>query len=274
MLSALLSSVLAFAPATVSPGERVLVLEPVASAASERDRERLSDAMTTRLAALGVAIVDGDVRSAARACRSQVCLDRTASAHGITHWARAEITGDDRDYRVRVVVGRFGGEDRSVTSDAECLICGMVELGDSVAQRTEAAWQALAVREHAESSSVPKVVVAHPTRERPRDGARASAMQPAGIALLAAGSASVVGGAVLLGIDGREIRSRCSPANTDADGDCRYVHDTKAGGIALVTVGIVSAAAGITLVSIDRHRHKTELRARLGYNRIVLEGRF
>jgi hypothetical protein len=107
-----------------------------------------------------------------------------------------------------------------------------------------------------------------------RDRGTKSALRPSGIALLALGSASVVGGAVLLGIDGQDVRRRCDGQNLDAQGDCRFVHETKAGGIAMLTGGILAAAGGITLVSIDRKRRRADVRLRLGYNRIVLLGRF
>ena len=37
---------------------------------------------------------------------------------------------------------------------------------------------------------------------------------------------------------------------------------------------LLAAAGGITLMSIDRRRRRTDLRARLGFNRIVISGRF
>lgn len=111
----------------------------------------------------------------------------------------------------------------------------------------------------------------------PRDRGKVDVLRPTGLALLAAGSASAISGAVLMGLDGREMRRRCAAGDAQTvgdDGDCRFVHDTMTPGIAALGGGILAVAGGITILSIERRHRKAVVRARLGYNRIVISGRF
>ncbi|HWB80441.1 MAG TPA: hypothetical protein VG755_36000 [Nannocystaceae bacterium] len=251
--------------------QRVLVLETTAPSIATADREQLEQRIADVLHAGEVRTAESAARQAARACETQVCLQRTAIANGITHWMRAEITGDDRDYRVRVTAGRIGDSTALAESAGECTICGMDDLAAALEARTVSVRDALT----GESVARPRTTWRRPVGPEPlRDRGPKSALRPTGIALLALGSASVVGGAVLLGIDGQDVRRRCDTQNLDAQGDCRFVHETQAGGIAMLTGGIVAAAGGITLISIDRKRRRADVRMRLGYNRIVLLGRF
>lgn len=106
---------------------------------------------------------------------------------------------------------------------------------------------------------------------------RVDIMRPTAIALLAAGSVSAIGGAVLLGFHGRDNRRRCAdddPRNLDSSGDCRFVHQTLGPSLAMLGGGVLAVAGGITLLSIERRHRRAVVRARLGYNRIVISGRF
>jgi hypothetical protein len=94
---------------------------------------------------------------------------------------------------------------------------------------------------------------------------------------IALGSAGLVAGSTLIALHGREHRSRCNdagPSDIDADGDCRFVHRTRGGGIALVVGGAVAAASGIALLVIDSRVRRTELSLRVGLRGPVLAGRF
>lgn len=251
--------------------ERVLVLATTAPSIATADREHLEQRMVDVLHAGEVRTADAAARKAARACETQVCLQRTALEHGITHWMRAEITGDDREYHVRVTAGRIGVATPRAESAGDCTICGVDDLAAAVEARTVSVRSELT----GEQLDRPRTTWRRPMGPEPlRDRGTKSALRPSGIALLALGSASVVGGAVLLGIDGTDVRRRCDTQNLDAQGDCRFVHETQAGGIAMVTGGILAAAGGITLISIDRKRRRADVRLRLGYNRVVLSGRF
>jgi hypothetical protein len=45
-------------------------------------------------------------------------------------------------------------------------------------------------------------------------------------------------------------------------------------GIAALSGGILAVAGGIRIFSIERRHRKAVVRARLGYNRVVISGRF
>ncbi|RMG98805.1 MAG: PEGA domain-containing protein [Deltaproteobacteria bacterium] len=69
--------------------------------------------------------------------------------------------------------------------------------------------------------------------------------RPAGIAAVTVGGAAFVAGVVLLALDGRPYRGRCSGADVDADGDCRFQYDTIAGGATLAVAGTAAVTSGI-----------------------------
>jgi hypothetical protein len=75
-----------------------------------------------------------------------------------------------------------------------------------------------------------------------------------GWAALGVGAAAIIGGAVLVAIDGNEIRSDCSGDNVDSNGVCRYRHKTLVGGAILLSGGILVAGGGIGLVLHGRKR--------------------
>jgi hypothetical protein len=283
MLSGLaLASVIAVAPSAppVTSG-RVLVLDTVAPGIAAADRELLDARIAAVLAARDVPLASDATREAARACKSTLCRERTAADRGVTHWVRAEVSGEQRDYRVTIAAGTIADSIEGpalASSTGECRVCGVTELTASIESHTAELRDRLLADDS--SRRAPRADVPRPRNpfHEPRDRGPVDPMRPAGIALLAAGSASAIGGAVLLGIDGQDVRRRCAAddgRNIDADGDCRYVHDTLVPGIAMVSGGILAVAGGITLVSIERRRRgRTDVRARLGYNRIVISGRF
>jgi hypothetical protein len=280
-----LASMLAAAPSAppVSSG-RVLVLDTVAPGIAAADRERLDERIVAVLAASDIPLASDATREAARACTSTVCRERTAADRGITHWVRAQVIGEERDYRVTIAAGTIADSIEGpalASSIGECNVCGIAELTASIESHTVELRERL-VADDAERRKEAMLAQSRPSRANhaafrtTQDRGPVDPMRPAGLALLAAGSASAIGGAVLLGIDGNDVRRRCSDTrNVDADGDCRYVHDTLVPGIAMVSGGILAVAGGITLVSIERRRRgRTDVRARLGYNRIVISGRF
>lgn len=275
MLSALLTASLAFAepgPAPAHSGvQRVLVRESIAPALAPGERVRLENSMLATLEARSIAVAKGTARADARACETQLCLGRTGATHHITHWVRAEIDRDDRDYHLRVTAGRMGDGMTLAQSDAECLICGVEDVTAMLAEHT-----AIVIDDVARvpvSPPPPVLVPRSPHDEEPRR-VPGPAMRPVGIGLLVAGSMAAISGAVLLGVDGQAVRRRCDAQAIDADGDCRYVHQTQAAGIAMISSSVLALAGGITLVTIAKRRRVTVLRARITPNRIALAGRF
>jgi hypothetical protein len=79
-------------------------------------------------------------------------------------------------------------------------------------------------------------------------------MRAWGWTLFALGGAGAVVGGALLGIDERPYRQRCTGADVDAVGRCRFRYDTIAGGSAAVTLGAAAIAVGIGLLVASRKK--------------------
>ena len=69
-----------------------------------------------------------------------------------------------------------------------------------------------------------------------------------GWAALATGLPTIAGGAALVFLDGREVRSNCTGDNVDAAGNCKFVYQTKWGGTGLIAAGAALTAIGIMLL--------------------------
>jgi hypothetical protein len=125
-----------------------------------------------------------------------------------------------------------------------------------------------------------KVTAARGVRERFHTSLspvpRHSTRRIVGWSALGVGLASLAGGATMLALDGRENARRCrADGQRDADGDCRYVNKTLGGGIALTVAGATLTATGVTLLLVDRKRHKTyPLRASVSPRRVALSLKF
>lgn len=97
-----------------------------------------------------------------------------------------------------------------------------------------------------------------------------------GATAIGVGAAALASGIGLLAIDGREIQRRCDASQRDADGDCRWVHRTQAGGIVLTVAGAALAATGVGVLLVHRRGPRGEyaLRATLSPKRVMLTLRF
>lgn len=78
---------------------------------------------------------------------------------------------------------------------------------------------------------------------------------------LTLGSTSVAGGVVglatgiaLLAIHATPMSGRCTPDVIDADGDCKFLHDTQVGGAVSTTLGAVLLVGGVTAIVVARPR--------------------
>ena len=78
---------------------------------------------------------------------------------------------------------------------------------------------------------------------------------------LTLGSTSVAGGVVglatgiaLLAIHATPMSSRCTPDVIDAEGDCKFLHDTQVGGAVSTTLGAVLLVGGVTAIVVARPR--------------------
>jgi len=90
------------------------------------------------------------------------------------------------------------------------------------------------------------VVVAPPPRR----------LAPAGWAALAVGIAATGAGVGLIVLDERPIRRDCSGENIDAEGNCKWRHNTLAGGVVLGVAGVAAIAVGVALLVVDRKRSR------------------
>jgi hypothetical protein len=70
---------------------------------------------------------------------------------------------------------------------------------------------------------------------------------------LGLGVALGIAGTALLAIDGKEWSGRCSGNDIDATGNCRFVYRTRSLGIALASMGAVSATVGVGLMVWSQH---------------------
>lgn len=99
------------------------------------------------------------------------------------------------------------------------------------------------------------VPVAPPVDARPRN--RGAWLGRLGWASIGIGFASVGSGIALLVLDENPVAfTRCSGIDVDAAGNCRFRHDTLAGGVVMTIVGVVGITAGAILVARDRKGNK------------------
>lgn len=91
-------------------------------------------------------------------------------------------------------------------------------------------------------------------------------MRRLGIAGLTVGVPVTATGITLLALHGRDVGRRCGsdrPDNVDAEGDCRYVYDTAAGGGIATGLGVAFSAAAASLLIVD-WRRRVGRRAEVG----------
>ncbi|MFO0634050.1 MAG: PEGA domain-containing protein [Nannocystaceae bacterium] len=102
---------------------------------------------------------------------------------------------------------------------------------------------------------------------------RARALRPAGAATLGIGVALAAVGVPLLVLHGRPFRGRCTGADVDVDGDCRFRYDTRTGG-AMVTAHRRCRCdrdrRGVAGCRRKRGRPRRRAHARVGLGRAAL----
>lgn len=85
----------------------------------------------------------------------------------------------------------------------------------------------------------------------PRDRRR---YRPLGWAALGGGAAAAIAGGVLLGIDERDVPSRCTGDNVNPLGICKYRYDTLGGGAALLAAGGALLVTGVVILVVTRRK--------------------
>ena len=87
------------------------------------------------------------------------------------------------------------------------------------------------------------------------------------------GFAATASGAALVALHGREHQGRCDgPQGVDADGDCRYVHQTLAPGVVSLIGGVALSATGVTLLVVGRRQ--AEIGVAATHRKVMVSGRF
>jgi hypothetical protein len=114
------------------------------------------------------------------------------------------------------------------------------------------------VVEAGETSAVEVPLVASaPVESRKPD--RSPLLRPLGWASIGVGAASLGSGIALLVLDENPVKfTRCSGIDVDAEGNCRFRHDTLVGGVVLTIVGVVGITAGALLVARTRKGGKAD----------------
>lgn len=133
---------------------------------------------------------------------------------------------------------------------------------------------------HAADLTVDPAAPPRPLAVSLRREVRPLQLAPLGWAAIALGAASMITGAVLVGLDENPYKARCDGADIDAAGRCRYRYDTLAGGVAGLVAGAAFAGGGVALVLVDRKRSRppSDARAHLRFGAsprgVTLVGRF
>lgn len=108
------------------------------------------------------------------------------------------------------------------------------------------------VVEAGETSAVEVPLVASAPAEDAKPD-RSALLRPLGWASIGVGAAALGSGIALLVLDENPVKfTRCSGIDVDAEGNCRFRHDTLAGGIVMTIVGVVGITAGALLVARTR----------------------
>ncbi len=106
---------------------------------------------------------------------------------------------------------------------------------------------------------------------------------PLGWTGVSLGIASLVAGAVLIGLDEQPYKAQCEGDDVDPLGRCRFRYNTLAGGVTGVVVGAALIGGGATLLVLGRKRGARDetpttaragLRVGLRMNGVTLSGRF
>ena len=74
-----------------------------------------------------------------------------------------------------------------------------------------------------------------------------------GWAAVGVGGGALATGVTFIAIHATDVRLLCSGANVDADGDCRFVHQSRGLGIGIAAAGAALVATGLVL-ALRRHR--------------------
>lgn len=231
------------APQTAST--RVLVLAPRLTGELPDTAAQVRSIVADNLAEDGVEVlVEGEA-----SCEDAACIAQAVTAAGARFAVGTAVVGDEDEFTVTVTLYDDAGVALAPFEDA-CSICGFVEVRDMVRLRALDA-RAELVRRQAEAAPAPEPV---PPVSLPVDlPAPRSKLVPTGWALVGAGAAATIGGAVLLGLHHRSAGCLENPRG----GECVPVRFTTApAGGAVLGAGVLVVTAGVVMVVLGRRAER------------------
>jgi hypothetical protein len=107
--------------------------------------------------------------------------------------------------------------------------------------------------------------------DEPREARR---WAPWGWAAFGTGLAVAGGGVALLVLDSRPYPGRCTGADVDLSGHCKYLYDTFAGGVAATVTGALLTVGGIAILLATRRKRDRRARTSMHRTGFDLEVRF
>jgi len=230
------------------PAERsVVVLEP----AVEGDAPQLGPALEAG-AESGVQQAGAKVVSPPEGCTDRACAVEAAGPDGLILETRASVDVSDISMETSLVAA--DGTVVHSTTEA-CDIC----TAEEAAGKLEAT-VAASIAEHAMAEEVPPEPMTTPDpgpgpveqHTRSMSPRTAKVMEGVGWGAVGVGAAAFISGIALLVLNNRPAKNNCDAADVDAQGNCRYLWDTAAGGIGLTVSGAIVAGAGAGLVVYSR----------------------
>ncbi|MEM7157845.1 MAG: hypothetical protein AAF799_33705 [Myxococcota bacterium] len=201
--------------------------------------------LETNLAQEGLELTDADAGVAAEC--DAACRSATAGRLSAAFLVQADVVGSEDEYSVTVTL--FDGTTGQPLApfEAECSICGFVEVRDMVRLRAMDA-RAEIVRRAREMETTTEVKPPPPVTDEPRPR---SPLLSAGWALVGAGAGATLGGVVLMSMHKQSAGCATNPRG----GECvplRYT--TLPAGAALLGAGVAVTVAGVIMVLRGRRK--------------------
>jgi len=185
-------------------------------------------------------------------CTDAPCRREAAAGAEATWVVGTEVVGNEDEFTVVVTVFDGASGERLAPFENACSICGLVEVRDMVRLEAIDARAEIVRRESLRVPTMRPEVQPGPITSTAPPPPR-SKLVPAGWALVGAGAAATVGGAVLLGLHHRSGGCLDNPRG----GECVPVRFTTApAGGAVLGAGVLVLTGGIVMVVLGRRAER------------------
>ena len=225
-----------------------------------------------------------------RRCEDDPCRAEQAKAAGVDYVLEADVSGELNDYRMKLALHDATGRRVRVVEFA-CEICTPDDAASRMAKQAEELRDRMRAGDDGGRTAAPEADSAEAVALRPAEGPadvgpspidrdstgarKHRTLQIAGYSTAAVGVVAVVAGAVLMVLDERPYRARCTGSGRDINGECEFLYDTLPGGAASLAVGGAALVTGITLAVIGHKRQRSSrVRAGIGPGSLRMEVRF